>query len=131
MAEQDVENLRGAYDSFNAGNPQTVLDLMAPDVEWIEPGGGNSASGTFSGPESVAADVFSTIPANFDEFSVNPEKFEDQGETVPKRGTTRCNSPWGTCACSLACSDGPYRSSDSRTVRCSSAIGAETATKCR
>ena len=73
MAEQDVENLRGAYDSFNAGNPQTVLDLMAPDVEWIEPGGGNSASGTFSGPESVAADVFSTIPANFDEFSVNPE----------------------------------------------------------
>ena len=86
MAEQDVDNLRGAYDSFNAGNPQIVLDLMAPDVEWIEPGGGNSASGTFNGPESVAADVFGTIPANFDEFSVNPEKFEDQGETVVVTG---------------------------------------------
>jgi ketosteroid isomerase-like protein len=30
--------------------------------------------------------VFSTIPANFDEFSVNPEKFEDQGETVVVTG---------------------------------------------
>ena len=86
MAEQDVEKLRDAYDSFNAGNPQTVLDLMAPDVEWVEPGGGNSASGTFRGPDSVAADVFSTIPANFDDFSVNAEKFEDQGETVVVTG---------------------------------------------
>ena len=30
--------------------------------------------------------MFSTIPANFDEFSVNPEKFEDQGETVVVTG---------------------------------------------
>ncbi len=82
MAEQDVENLRGAYDRFNAGDPQAVLGLMAEDVEWNEPGGGNAASGTFNGPQSVSEDVFSTIPANFDEFSVNPENFDDQGETV-------------------------------------------------
>ena len=49
MAEQDVENLRGAYDRFNAGDSQTVLGLMAEDVEWSEPGGGNSASASVRG----------------------------------------------------------------------------------
>jgi uncharacterized protein len=82
MAEQDVQNLRGAYDSFNAGDPQPVLGLMAEDVEWIEPGGGNSAQGTFTGPQSVATEVFETIPPSFDEFSVEPGDFQDQGDIV-------------------------------------------------
>jgi ketosteroid isomerase-like protein len=86
MSEQDVQNLRGAYDGFNAGDPQVVIGLMADDVEWNEPGGGNSAKGTFTSPQSVAQEVFGLIPDNFDEFAANPENFDDRGDAVVVTG---------------------------------------------
>jgi uncharacterized protein len=86
MSEQDVQNLRGAYDDFNAGKPDTVIALMTEETEWTEPGGGNSARGTFTGPESIAEGVFAIIPQNFEEFSVNPEGFDDRGDAVVVTG---------------------------------------------
>ena len=96
MSEQDVQNLRGAYDSFNAGDPDVVIGLMAEDVEWTEPGGGNSASGTFTGPQSVATEVFSTIGPTFDEFSVEPGDFQDQGDIVIVTGRFKGKAKSGT-----------------------------------
>jgi uncharacterized protein len=86
MSEQDVETVRGAYDAFNSGNPGGVLERLDPDAAWIEPGGGNSPSGTFQGPQSVGDDVFSAIPQNFDEFTAEPENFDDQGDTIVVTG---------------------------------------------
>jgi ketosteroid isomerase-like protein len=48
----------------------------------IEPGGGNAPSGTFRGPDSVANEVFATVPENFDEFTCTVEEANDQGDTV-------------------------------------------------
>src|SRR5215213_2032646 len=44
--------------------------LIPPDAKSRkgEPGGGRAPAGTFNGPESVANDVFSTVPENFDQF---------------------------------------------------------------
>jgi ketosteroid isomerase-like protein len=86
MSEQDVETIRGAYGDFNSGNPGGVLERLDAEVAWIEPGGGNSPSGTFNGPQSVGEDVFSAIPQNFDEFSAEPDNYDDQGDTVVVTG---------------------------------------------
>jgi uncharacterized protein len=86
MSEQDVETVRGAYDAFNSGNPQGVLDTLVEDVEWVEPGGGNAPSGTFNSPQSVGDDVFSAIPQYFDEFTADPDNFDDRGDRVVVTG---------------------------------------------
>jgi ketosteroid isomerase-like protein len=86
MSEQDVETIRGGYDAFNSGNPGGVLERLDADVEWIEPGGGNAPSGTFRGPQSVGDDVFSAVPQYFDEFSAEPENYDDQGDTIVVTG---------------------------------------------
>jgi uncharacterized protein len=86
MSEQDVETVRGGYDAFNSGNPQGVLERLDPDVEWIEPGGGNAPSGTFNGPQSVGEDVFPAVGQYFDEFQAVPENFDDQGDRVVVTG---------------------------------------------
>jgi ketosteroid isomerase-like protein len=86
MSEENVSTLRGGYESFNAGNPQGVLDILADDAAWTEPGGGNAASGTFNGPDSVANDVLSLVPQYFDEFKAEPDEFKDEGDSVVVTG---------------------------------------------
>jgi ketosteroid isomerase-like protein len=86
MSEQDVATVRSAYDNFNQGNIPGVLESYHEDVEWIEPGGGNAPSGTFEGRDEVAGKVFSTVPENFDEFSVEIDDVEDRDGTVVVKG---------------------------------------------
>jgi ketosteroid isomerase-like protein len=86
MSEQDVETIRGGYEAFNSGNPGGVLERLDPDVEWIEPGGGNAPAGTFHGPQSVGDDVFSAVPQYFDELRAEPENYDDQGDRVVVTG---------------------------------------------
>jgi uncharacterized protein len=86
MSEQDVETIRGAYESFNSGDIDGVLANLDEDVEWVEPGGGNSPSGTFRGPQSVGQEVFAAVPQNFDEFRADPENFDDRGEQIVVTG---------------------------------------------
>ena len=86
MSEQDVETLRGGYEAFNAGDPQGVLDRLAAECEWVEPGGGNAPKGTFTSPQSVGDDVFSAVPQYFDEIRAEPENYDDQGDTIVVTG---------------------------------------------
>jgi ketosteroid isomerase-like protein len=89
MSEQDVATVKAAYGSFNQGDIPAVLATYDDQIEWIEPGGGSAPSGTFTGPDSVAQDVFATVPENFDEFSVDIDEVEDQGDTVVVKGRFR------------------------------------------
>jgi uncharacterized protein len=82
MSEENVVLVRGGYDDFNSGNVEGVLARLHPDVEWIEPGGGNSPAGTFTSPESVGNDVFAKVAETFDEFSCTAEDARDEGDTV-------------------------------------------------
>lgn len=86
MSEQDLATVRAAYASFNQGDIPAVLASYDDQIEWIEPGGGSAPSGTFTGPDSVAQDVFAAVPENFDEFSVDIEEVEDEGDTVVVKG---------------------------------------------
>jgi uncharacterized protein len=89
MSEQDVATVKGAYEAFNRGDMPAVLATYDEEVEWTEPGGGSAPSGTFTGPASVEQDVFAKVPENFDEFSVDAEEFEDQGDTIVVTGRFR------------------------------------------
>jgi uncharacterized protein len=95
MSEQDVETVRGGYEAFNSGNPGGVLERLAAEVEWVEPGGGNSPSGTFTSPQSVGDDVFSVVPQYFEEFTAEPENFDDQGDTIVVTGRFKGKSKSG------------------------------------
>ncbi len=86
MSEQDVATVKAAYESFNQGDIPAVLATYDDQIEWIEPGGGSAPSGTFTGPDSVAQDVFAAVPENFDDFSVDIDEVEDQGDTVVVKG---------------------------------------------
>jgi ketosteroid isomerase-like protein len=86
MSEENVEIVRGAYADFNSGNVPGVLGRLADNVEWIEPGGGSSPSGTFNGPDAVGSEVFAAVPEKFDEFSAEPADFTDDGDRVTVTG---------------------------------------------
>ena len=82
MSQENVDLVTGGYDDFNSGNVEGVTARFHPEIEWIEPGGGNAPSGTFRGPDSVANEVFAKVPENFDEFTVNVQEARDEGDTV-------------------------------------------------
>lgn len=82
MSQENVDLVSGGYDDFNSGNIEGVIGRFHPEIEWVEPGGGNAPSGTFKGPESVADKVFATVPQNFEEFTCTVEEASDQGDTV-------------------------------------------------
>jgi ketosteroid isomerase-like protein len=75
MAATDLQTLQDAYEAFNRGDIPAVLAVQDPNIEWNEPGGGRAPAGTFHGPQSVGEDVFSAVPENFEEFTVEPERF--------------------------------------------------------
>ena len=82
MSQENVDLVRGAYDDFNSGNIEGVTARLDADAQWVEPGGGNAPSGTFTGPDSVANEVFANVPENFDEFTCSVEGARDEGDTV-------------------------------------------------
>lgn len=95
MAQQDVDTMRQAYAAFNRGDIPGVLAAFDQDIEWHEPGGGQSPRGTYHGSQSVADDVFATVPTTFETFQVVPDQFIDAGEHVVVVGRFRGRSKAG------------------------------------
>ena len=82
MSQENVDLVTRGYDDFNSGDIESLTARFDPEIEWVEPGGGNSPSGTFTGPEEVVNGVFGVVQANFDEFSCTVADADDQGDTV-------------------------------------------------
>ncbi|MBV9359121.1 MAG: nuclear transport factor 2 family protein [Chloroflexi bacterium] len=82
MSEENVDLVARGYEDFNRGDIQALTARFSPEIEWIEPGGGNAPAGTFRGPAAVANEVFAAVPQNFDEFACTVEDARDEGDTV-------------------------------------------------
>jgi len=95
MAQQDVETVRQVYDAFNRGDIPAVLAAFDQDIEWHEPGGGQAAQGTYRGAQSVANEVFASVPATFENFQGAPDQFIDAGEHIVVVGRFRGRSKAG------------------------------------
>jgi ketosteroid isomerase-like protein len=53
MAARDVELVRGLYEAWLAGDEETALAVVDPNIEWIEPPDAPE-SDTHHGPEGIA-----------------------------------------------------------------------------
>src|SRR5436190_15164960 len=82
MSQENVEIVRSAYEAFNRGDIDAVVENYDAEIEWIEPGGGNAPSGRFSGVEAVKEQVFAPVPENFEAFSVELEDIKNEDDRV-------------------------------------------------
>ena len=99
MAESDVVAIRAVYDALPHGDIGPLIELMDPELEWIEPDGapgvGTMApgSGVYRGRDDVLNRMFARLPTIWDAFRVDPERFLDAGDHVVVLGTLRANVP--------------------------------------
>ena len=75
--------VRSFYDKLSTGDAPGALGLMAPDIEWTtmwhyKVGG--------RGPEKVAEGLFKPLMAEWSSFSLVPNEFITEGETVVSLG---------------------------------------------
>jgi ketosteroid isomerase-like protein len=89
MSQDDVKTMQDAYEAFNRGDIPTVTEVMTSDIEWNEPGGGRAPQGSFTGPQSVAEDVFSAVPENFENFRAEVNEWIDARDRLIVTGHFR------------------------------------------
>jgi ketosteroid isomerase-like protein len=81
------EIIRSLYDAFAKGDVPTVLSAMDPAIEWNE-AEGFMYGGTYHGPNAILENVFMKFGAEWEGFSVVPNKIVDGGDgSVVSLGT--------------------------------------------
>ena len=86
------EIVAGAYASFARGDVPAVLGVMADDVEWTE-ADGFPLAGTFVGHQAVVENVFMRLGEVGDGFTVVPEQFVEDADTVVALGHYQWKHP--------------------------------------
>jgi ketosteroid isomerase-like protein len=81
------EIVESVYASFAKGDVPAVLALMDPEIEWTEAEEFPLHDGTLVGPQAVVEGVFMRLGEIGDEFTVLPERFVADGDTVVTIGT--------------------------------------------
>jgi ketosteroid isomerase-like protein len=78
--------VEGVYASFAQGDVPAVLGAMADDIQWTE-ADGFPLCGTYVGPQAVLEGVFMRLGEVGDEFTVVPDQFVGDGDTVIALGS--------------------------------------------
>src|SRR5665213_3526598 len=78
--------IQGAYQAFAEGDVPKVLALMDDKIEWTE-AEGFPLHGTYVGPQAVLEGVFMRLGEIGDDFTVTPNRFVAEGDTVVTIGT--------------------------------------------
>lgn len=76
---------RAAYAAFEVGDVPAVLGALAEDIEWTEAEGFPTA-GTYRGQDEVVHGVFMPLVEEYEGFTVKPEAFVGEGDTVVSVG---------------------------------------------
>ncbi len=82
---QNVDTLRGLYDSFAAGDVPAVLAKFDADIEWTD-AEGFPYGGTYRGPDAILQGIFMRLGTEWDGYSAVPSDFVDGGEKVVALG---------------------------------------------
>lgn len=90
MSEQPNSKIvQQAYDNFTSGDIQSLVSLMADNVEWQLPDVANIPfSGKRSGRESITQ-FFASVAANQEALQFEPREFIEQGDKVVALGHYR------------------------------------------
>jgi len=88
MSHNNVEIVRGLYESFGQGDVPSVLGKMHQGIEWNEAENFIYADGNpYVGPQAVLEGVFMRLGTEWEGFSVTPEEWMDAGNRVVVLGT--------------------------------------------
>ncbi len=83
----NTDIIRTGYDAFGRGDIPAVLALFDPEIEWYSPEelpGGGTYNGT-----SAVGEFFSSLPGNYQELRVEPDRYLDAGDRVIVEGRHR------------------------------------------
>lgn len=79
--QSPIDVVEGVYEAVGEGDLERIIAALHEDVEWIEPEGGRYG-GTYHGPDDVMENLFAELGDEWAEFSVEPERFVVNGDTV-------------------------------------------------
>ncbi|NEO29168.1 MAG: nuclear transport factor 2 family protein [Symploca sp. SIO3C6] len=77
----NIEIVKGIYEAFEQGDLEKVLNVLDPNVEWIE-SEGIPYGGTFIGTEAVIKGVFEKIGSEWDNFQAHVDEYLEAGNTI-------------------------------------------------
>lgn len=77
----NTEVVQELYDSFAEGDFEAIRDVTDPDVELHEPKG-IAGGGTHHGFDEIVENVLSRIGTEWEDVSVVPERYVEDGDTV-------------------------------------------------
>lgn len=78
---QNVETVKGIYESFAEGDIEAIAATWAPNIEFIMPEG-LAVGGIYHGRDEIIENVFMLMREELEEVSVVPDQFVDGGNTV-------------------------------------------------
>ena len=82
-AEENTRLAQSAYEAFGRGDMAVLAEVMADDIEWVDPGDSsdNPNAGTFKGKEAVLG-WFGGLAATTDFQKFEPREFIAQNDKV-------------------------------------------------
>ena len=88
---ENADRLKQAYEDFNSGNMEAVLEFWHDDIRWE----GSSSdrvpgNGTHEGKEAITQSLGEFASA-YDSVSVTPDEFIEDGDTVVALGHTEAS----------------------------------------
>ena len=88
MSHDNVNTVRGLYESFGLGDVPSVLGKMDKGIEWNEAENFIYADrNPYVGPQAILEGVFMRLGTEWEGFSVTPEEWMDAGNRVVVLGT--------------------------------------------
>jgi uncharacterized protein len=81
----DLNKIKAVYDGFAKGDIPSVLEVLSPDIDWIE-AEGFPYGGTYHGPKAVLEGVFMRLGTEWEGFAAVPHEFIDGGDTIVALG---------------------------------------------
>ena len=88
MSHSNLDVIKGIYAAFATGDIPSVLGAMSPAVVWNEAENNLplAAGNPYVGPQAVLEGVFMGLGEEFDGFSVVPERYIADGDSVVMTG---------------------------------------------
>jgi len=79
----NTQNLKDGYQAFANGDIEAATEIFADDIRWEGPNTDRiPGSGTYTGPQEIVQNAWAPIPQTWDDFSVTPDEFIEQDDTV-------------------------------------------------
>ncbi|MES2349747.1 MAG: nuclear transport factor 2 family protein [Pseudomonadota bacterium] len=77
----NLELLRSTYDGVSGENVTRLLNVLAPDAEWVEAAGFPYA-GTYVGAPAIIANVFQRLATEWIDYRAEASHYLEQGDQI-------------------------------------------------